>query len=108
MIYLAKMNSRCLTKMTSRFAFMTSFGHLQDVFARRLAYLNKTSLRYLTDFFLRQCSCNFLHELVFLREILHRMHYQHTAFYGQFSWKFLLKKNLIFKLLHRNKKDVEL
>ena len=32
--------------MTFRFAFKTSFGHLQDVLARRLACLGKTSCRY--------------------------------------------------------------
>ena len=43
-IYLAKASSRCLTKMSFRFVFKTSFGHLQDVLARCLAYLGKTSL----------------------------------------------------------------
>ena len=38
--------------MTFRFAFKTSFGHLQDVLARCLACLGKTSLRYLVDVFL--------------------------------------------------------
>ena len=51
-IYPAKVSSRCLTKMTFRFAFKTSFGHLQDVLARCLACLGKTSLRHLVDIFL--------------------------------------------------------
>ena len=38
--------------MLFRFAFKTSFGHLQDVVARCLACLNKTSLRHLIDVFL--------------------------------------------------------
>ena len=38
--------------MTFRFAFKTSFGHLEDVLARCLACLGKTSLRYLVDVFL--------------------------------------------------------
>ena len=38
--------------MSSRFAFKTSFGHLQDVLARCLACLRKTSLRHLVDVFL--------------------------------------------------------
>ena len=38
--------------MLFRFAFKTSFGHLQDVLARCLACLNKTSLRHLIDVFL--------------------------------------------------------
>ena len=46
-IYLAKVSSRCLTKMSFRFAFKTSFGYLQDVLARCLACLGKTSLRHL-------------------------------------------------------------
>ena len=37
--YLAKVSSRCLTKMSLRFAFKTSFGHLQNVLARCLACL---------------------------------------------------------------------
>ena len=37
--------------MTFRFAFKTSFGHLQDVLARCLACLRKTSLRHLVDVF---------------------------------------------------------
>ena len=43
------MSSRCVTKMSFRFVFKTSFGHLQDVLGRCLACLNKTSLRYLID-----------------------------------------------------------
>ena len=46
-IYLPKVSSRCLTRMTFRFAFKTSFEHLQDVLARCLAYLGKTSCRCL-------------------------------------------------------------
>ena len=38
--------------MTFRFAFKTSFGHLQDVLARCLGCLGKTSLRHLVDVFL--------------------------------------------------------
>ena len=38
--------------MTFRFAFKTSVGHLQDVLARCLACLGKTSLRHLADVFL--------------------------------------------------------
>ena len=38
--------------MLFRFAFKTSFGHLQDVLARCLACLNKTYLRHLIDVFL--------------------------------------------------------
>ena len=38
--------------MTFGFAFKTSFGHLQDVLARCLVCLDKTSLRYLLDVFL--------------------------------------------------------
>ena len=38
--------------MTFRFAFNTSFGHLQDILARCLACLNKTSLEHLIDVFL--------------------------------------------------------
>ena len=38
--------------MLFRFPFKTSFGHLQDVVARCLACLNKTSLRHLIDVFL--------------------------------------------------------
>ena len=37
------------TKMSFRFAFKTSFGHLQNVLARCLACLGKTSLRHLVD-----------------------------------------------------------
>ena len=51
-IYLAKISSRCLTKMSFRLAFETSFGHLQDVLGRCLACLGKTSLRHLADVFL--------------------------------------------------------
>ena len=46
------MSSSCITKMTFRFAFKTSFEHVQDVLARCLACLNKTSLRHLIDVFL--------------------------------------------------------
>ena len=53
--------------MTFRFAFKKSFGHLQDVLARCLACLGKTSLRHLADVFLptgksvtrRRGACNF-------------------------------------------------
>ena len=38
--------------MTFRFAFKTSFGHLQDVLARCLACLGTTSLRHLVGVFL--------------------------------------------------------
>ena len=38
--------------MTFRFAFKTSFGHLEDVLTRCLACLGKTSLRHLIDVFL--------------------------------------------------------
>ena len=38
--------------MAFRIVFKTFFGHLQGVFARRLACLNKTSLRHLIDVFL--------------------------------------------------------
>ena len=38
--------------MSFRFEFKISFGHLQDVFARCLACLGKTSLRHLVDVFL--------------------------------------------------------
>ena len=38
--------------MYFRLAFKTSFGHLQDVLARYLACLGKTSLRHLVDVFL--------------------------------------------------------
>ena len=51
-VHLAKVSSRCLAKMTFRYAFKTPFGHLQDVLARRLACLNKISLRHLVDVFL--------------------------------------------------------
>ena len=51
-IYLAKASSRCLTKMSFRFAFKTSFGYLDHVLARCLACLDKISLRYLIDVFL--------------------------------------------------------
>ena len=51
-VHLAKVSSRCLAKMTFRYAFKTPFGHLQDVLARRLACLNKISLRHLLDVFL--------------------------------------------------------
>ena len=40
-------------KMSFRFAFKTSFGHLQDVLTRCLACLGKTSLRHLVDVFLQ-------------------------------------------------------
>ena len=49
---LAKVSSRCLTKMSFRFAVKTSFGHLEDVLARCLACLNKTSSKHLVDVFL--------------------------------------------------------
>ena len=39
-------------KMTFRFPFKTSFGHLQDVLGRCLACLRKISLRHLVDVFL--------------------------------------------------------
>ena len=51
-MYLAKVSSRRLTKMSFRFVFKTSFGHLQDILARCLACLGKTSLRHLGDVFL--------------------------------------------------------
>ena len=51
-MYLAKVSSRCLRKMTFRFPFKTTFALLQEVLARYLAYLNKTSLRHLVDVFL--------------------------------------------------------
>ena len=38
--------------MSFRFAFKTCFGHLQDILARCLACLGKTSLRHLVDVFL--------------------------------------------------------
>ena len=38
--------------MTFRFAFKTSFGHLQNVLARYLACFGKTFLRHLVDVFL--------------------------------------------------------
>ena len=38
--------------MSFRFPFKTSFGHLQDVLARCLACIDKTSLRHLPDVFL--------------------------------------------------------
>ena len=38
--------------MSFRFAFKTSFGHLQDALARCLACLSKASLRHVVDAFL--------------------------------------------------------
>ena len=38
--------------MTFKFDFKTSFGDLQDIFARCLVCLNKTSLKHLIDVFL--------------------------------------------------------
>ena len=38
--------------MSFRFAFETSFGHVEDALVRFLACLGKTSLRHLVDVFL--------------------------------------------------------
>ena len=38
--------------MTFKIGFKTSFGHLQDILARCLACLNKTSLGHLINVFL--------------------------------------------------------
>ena len=47
MIYLAKVSSRCLIKMTCRFSRKTSFGHWQD------------ALLALIDIFKISCRCLF-------------------------------------------------
>ena len=51
-IYLRRVSSRCITKMTFKFTFKTSFQYLQDILARCLVCLNKTFLEHLIDVFL--------------------------------------------------------
>ena len=52
-IYLTKVSSRCLTKITFRFVIKTLFGHLQNALPRCISCLSKTSLRNFVDVFLQ-------------------------------------------------------
>ena len=58
-------------KMTFRFAFKTSFGHLQDVLARCLACLGKTSLRHLEDVHLQDVHLQDVHLVHFCTYVLY-------------------------------------
>ena len=68
--------------MSFRFAFKTSFGHLQDVLARCLACLEKTSSRHLVDVFLPIGNDIMLLIFFFIRVFFHN-HSQTTGMKGK-------------------------
>ena len=86
-IYLAN-----LFKMSFRFAFETSFGHLQDILTRCFVCVRKTSLRHLVDVFLTTWSI-----------LAHKNHQAYWKFFVEEYLKFVCMPNgyrpvmLIFK-----------